>query len=81
LPPQQFELIPDQRSAAIKVSSRLGPCFGDLVVCDGCNANASNTLSFGPTYANASGIEGRLLLTGRETFTVDEIEVFSLPDR
>jgi hypothetical protein len=80
LTPQLFELIPDRRSAAIKVSSRLGPCFGDgdLVVCDGCNVNASNARLFGSTYANATGIEGRLLFTGSETFTVDEIEVFSL---
>jgi small GTP-binding protein len=80
LPPQHFKLIGRQESSAIRVSSKACACFGndDLFVCGGCNTNVSHSRGFGSTYENTTGIEGRLVFTGADTFIVNEIEVFAV---
>jgi hypothetical protein len=85
LPPQKFELKGDRRSVAIRVSSRLDPCFGngdddgDLVISDQCTMNANRSRGFGSTYENTTRVDGCVLLTCYETFLVDEIKVFQIP--
>jgi small GTP-binding protein len=78
LPPQRFRLTRGQQSSAIKVSSRICSCFGDddLFICGGCDANPSHSRGFGSTYENTTGIDGRLVFAGSDTFIVDEIEVY-----
>jgi hypothetical protein len=66
------------KSSAIRVSSSLGPCFGesDLLISDNCNTTANISGGLGRTYKNDSGVNGTFLLTGSENFIVKEIEVF-----
>jgi hypothetical protein len=74
-----FRLKSAKVNSAIRISSRLGPSFGDddLVICDGCDVKESHAGGFGSSYENDSGLDGRLLLTGSTKFKVSEIEVFS----
>jgi hypothetical protein len=74
-----FSLKKGKDESVIRVSSRLGPSFGDddLVICDGCDVNACHCDGFGSTYTNDSGLNGQLLFTGAKKFKVSEIEVFS----
>jgi hypothetical protein len=64
----------------MKVSSKALVCFGqdDLFIVDGCNVNSSHSRGLGSTYENWTGIDGHLVLTGSDTFIVDEIEVFEV---
>jgi hypothetical protein len=80
LPPRKFRLALGQESSSIKVSSRTCSCFGndDLFICGGCDVNRSHSRGFGSTYENTTGIEGRLVFTGSDTFIVNEIEVFEV---
>jgi hypothetical protein len=80
LAPRQFKLIPGRESSAIRVSSKICGCFGDddLLISDGCNVNSSHSRGLGSTYENGTGIDGRFVFTGSETFIVNEIEVFEV---
>jgi hypothetical protein len=75
--PQTFRQI---RQNQIYMSEFQGPNFGyaDLEIEDACQANGSNHSSLGHCYANDTGIEGDLVLTGERAFTVKEIEVFEV---
>jgi hypothetical protein len=78
LPERKFSHKSVAGLPAIRVSSKMGPCFGDgdLFVSDNCNITPSSTSGFGRVYENETGIEGNVLLTGGRTFLVQEIEVF-----
>jgi hypothetical protein len=80
LPPQKFKLIKGQESSAIKVSSKNCSCFGedDLFISSDCNRRRSHCRGFGTAYENTTGIEGRLVFAGSDTFIVSEIEVFEV---
>jgi hypothetical protein len=80
LDPQQFKLSRGRESSAIRVSSKICGCFGDddLLINDGCNVNSSHSRGLGSTYQNGTGIDGRFVFSGSETFIVKEIEVFEV---
>jgi small GTP-binding protein len=80
LKPQKFNLIAGLESSVIKVSPNAMVWFGqdDLVVVDGCNVNSSHSRGLGSVYENGTGIDGRLVFTGSDTFIVREIEVFAV---
>jgi hypothetical protein len=68
-------------SWAIYCSSSYGPIFGsnfDIYVSDSCNQNASSHTNLGGGYTNDTGIAGNQVFTGGPSFTVKEIEVFSI---
>jgi hypothetical protein len=48
-------------------------------VANECNANTSSSTNFGTAYVNDTGIAGNQVFTGEQYFTVQEIEVFSIP--
>jgi hypothetical protein len=78
--PQIFKLIPGQEASAIKVSREFCVCFGndELLISDGCNVNPSHSAGLGSTYQNTTGIDGRLVFSGSDKFTVKEIEVIGI---
>jgi hypothetical protein len=78
LAPQIFKLIPGQEASAIRISRTACACFGndDLFIVGGCDASPSRSGGFGSTYQNDTGIDGRLVFTGSDSFIVSEIEVF-----
>jgi hypothetical protein len=68
-------------SHAIYCNSACGPRFGhgcDMCVANECNANTSSYTNLGSGYVNNTGIAGNQVFTGEQSFTVQEIEVFSI---
>jgi hypothetical protein len=68
-------------SNAIHCDSSNGPVFGsncDMAVRDRCSESTSNCTYPGGAYVNDTGIDGKHVFTGEFTFTVKEIEVFSI---
>jgi hypothetical protein len=68
---------------AIYCSSSTGPMFGngyDIYVANGCNANTSSYTHLGCGYVNNTSINEYQVFTGKQHFTVKEIEVFTLID-
>jgi hypothetical protein len=49
-------------------------------VADSCNQNAGSYTSPGSAYVNDTGIDGAQVFTGQQSFTVKDIEVFSITD-
>jgi hypothetical protein len=59
-----FDLI--ERSSAIRVDRKRGPCFGDgdLWISDECNRQQSDSGRFGMSFLNDTGFDGSTFLTG-----------------
>jgi hypothetical protein len=81
-PAMSFALKPEKTEYTIYTSSLYGPIVGgghDLRVCSQCNTNtSSDTLYFGHTYTNNSGVANDKLFTGSIYVKVKEIEVFEI---
>jgi hypothetical protein len=70
-----------QWSIPIRGNSSYSPIFGqdEIVVCDNCSAGNANWTWFDTcAYTNGTGLNGRTFFTGKEHFTVKEIEVFKI---
>jgi hypothetical protein len=81
IPPRKFRLVTDRR--AIYCGGGDGPSFGagtDIRVLDNCNAQNNNYLSFGSSYENDTGKDGKTLLDGEYNYMVKELEVFSISE-
>jgi hypothetical protein len=67
---------------AIYCNSSYGPTFGShaIYIADNCNLNTSSNTYLGHSYANDTGIAGYQFCTGSQSFTVKEIEVFTVHD-
>jgi hypothetical protein len=77
--PRKFMLMSGRN--AIYCDSSYGPVFygnSDMAVCDNCNTATDNWTNLGGSYVNDTGIHGKLVFTGEYTFTVKEIEVFTI---
>jgi hypothetical protein len=77
--PRTFKL--SNGSNAIYCNSTYGPTFGNghnIYVADKCNENTRSYTNLGYAYVNDTGIIGTAVFTGEESFTVKEIEVFSI---
>jgi hypothetical protein len=76
--PRKFAL--SNRSNAIYCGSNYGPTFGDhsLYVANDSNSNNNSDTNLTNAYVNDTGIHGQQIFTGDLTFTVQEIEVFSI---
>jgi hypothetical protein len=82
LPARRFVLKPNQRQFATYCCDNRGPTFGrdgEFEVFFRSNDD-SRTRGFGNAYDNDSGINGSTLLTGYDSFVVNEIEVFQITD-
>ena len=78
LPPTKMPLIAGREEYAILRSSSDGPVFGegfDLYIVDSPNSSECSA-SLNSTYQCPTGQNANTFLTGNETFTVSEIEVF-----
>jgi hypothetical protein len=72
--PMRFPL--SNKSPALYGSSGFGPVFGgahDIYV-----GSSNNSTSLGGSYVNDTGIDGKQVFTGEYSFTLKEIEVFSI---
>jgi hypothetical protein len=77
--PRKFMLISGRNAICCCLS--YGPSFSsnwDIAVYDNCNTSTSNYTNLGGSYANDTGIDGKLVFTGEYHFTVKEIEVFTI---
>jgi hypothetical protein len=66
---------------AIYCHASHGPTFGsghEIYVSDPCNTNRNSSTNLGTAYLNDTGIDGKQVFTGEQTFTEKEIEVFSI---
>jgi hypothetical protein len=80
-PARKFVLKAEKNKEAICCYSNWGPHFSDIGVYNSCNAtNDSFSFSFGRTYRNDTGLDGKTFFTGSSRFQVREIEVFELTD-
>jgi hypothetical protein len=88
---KKFALKTERKWEAIFCDSQHGPYFGgypsfglwdwnDICVCDDCNANTGSFTSFGISYINDTGLDGKTFFTGSEHFKVQEIEIFEITD-
>jgi hypothetical protein len=80
LPARKFALKTEQLEKAIDCDSKWGPHFSAIGVSDHCNANTNSYSYLGFTYANDTGLDDTVVLTGSFYFTVKEIEVFQVAD-
>jgi hypothetical protein len=82
VPPMRFPLNPVKKHEAIWCDPSWGPQFGGgFAVCDDATTRSDSYAQFfGQCYANHTGINGKLVLTGSANFTVKEIEVFEITD-
>jgi hypothetical protein len=82
LAPRRFPLKEERRRSALYSDSRSGPRFGgtwaDLYIADGGNTDAKSYASFGTSYLNDTGVDGRTFFTRGDKFTLREIEVFEV---
>jgi hypothetical protein len=81
VPARRFVLKAEQKQYTIRGNSKYGPIFGkdEIVVCDNGNAGNTNWNWFGTrAYTNDTGLDGQTFFTGKEHFTVKEIEVFKI---
>jgi hypothetical protein len=80
-PSRRFALKASEKARAIDCDSAWGPCFSDIGVFDGCNANNENyAANFGYVYTIDTGLDGFTFFAGSTYFTVKEIEVFEITD-
>jgi hypothetical protein len=80
IPARRFALKAEEKHKAIDCDSNYGPSFGyeDITVSDNCNTNTSSYTYLGSSYANDTGLDGRIVFTGSRNFKVEEIEVFEI---
>jgi hypothetical protein len=79
LEPTKFDLKASMKGRAIHCMGGWNPCFGnDIVLYDRSNTHNNNWINIGSSYRNATGIDGRLIMTGDFSFKVHEIEVFEI---
>lgn len=74
----KMSMIPGNECSAIYCSSSVGPVFGrgrDLCITNSPNTN-SCTSNLNNTYQLPAGQNAKTFLTGKESFTVNEMEVF-----
>jgi hypothetical protein len=83
LPPQIFKLKQGQN--AIVGEAGYGAKFGDgrawnadLYVSNECRTSTNSYSHLGKAYVNDTGISGNQVLTGSQSFFVDEIEIFEV---
>jgi hypothetical protein len=79
-PPRKFPLMNTERRFATYCCRSRGPTFGrnkEMEVLFG-GPNAGRTCGFGNAYRNDTDRDGRTFLTGKDTYTIGEIEVFAL---
>jgi hypothetical protein len=79
-PARKFALKAAEKDKAIRCDAGRGPIFRDIGVYDQCNVieTRSFTNTFGRSYDNDTGIDGRSFFTGHFKFIVKEIEVFEI---
>jgi hypothetical protein len=83
VPARRFALKAQNKDEAIKCDSDWGPRFGygpDIRVSNNCSANTDSCTTFGHSYTNDTGLDGRTVFTGSKYFQVKEIEVFEITD-
>jgi hypothetical protein len=68
----------EEKDRSIFCDSSRGPIFSGIWVVDNCNASSHNDSYLGVAYVNDTQLDGRLVLTGSQWFTVKEIEVFEI---
>jgi hypothetical protein len=80
IPARRFALKAEKKWRAIRCDSGWGPRFGygDISVCDNCNANTDSFASLGSSYTNDTGLDRGIFFTGSRYFQVKEIEVFAI---
>jgi hypothetical protein len=64
IPARTFALKAEKKLEAIYCGSGWGPCFGDILLRDTCNANASSFTYLGFAYTNDTGLDGMTVFTG-----------------
>jgi hypothetical protein len=76
-----FRLRADKKQFAMICAESLGPGFGNCFVISN-ESNVAKVLmaDFGEVYTNDTGMEGKTLFTGADTFIVNKIEVFEIID-
>jgi uncharacterized coiled-coil protein SlyX len=79
-PAKTFALKSEEKAKAIDCRSSYGPCFGfDIWVTNNCNGTYdSDSLTFGASYNNDTGLKKERFFTGAGNFKVQEIEVFEI---
>jgi hypothetical protein len=81
-PPSRFALQAECKQYAIYCHSDYGPGFGigkgDIYVANNCNASNNNYTNLGGAFVNDTGIDGKQVFTGEYSFTVKELEVFTI---
>jgi hypothetical protein len=86
VPPRKFALKAEWKQYAIKCNPTWCPTFGyydDIAVSDNCNANRNSFTRIGTRWSNSAYANNTTFedfLTGAESFTVKEIEVFEIAD-
>jgi hypothetical protein len=70
-----FALKAERKNSAIYCAHFVGPDFRDIAVRDDCNANNHSFTDVGDSCDNDTGLDGKIVLTGSNDFTVKEIEV------
>jgi hypothetical protein len=80
IPARRFPLNEKEKHQAIECDEMWGPCFGsgycDIAVSDKCNIGIeSYTAYFGSVYKNDTGLNGKVVFTGLECFTVEVFEI------
>jgi hypothetical protein len=79
-PARKFVLKAEAKDYAIICDSSDSPNFNLIWVADNCSANTNSGSFLGGSYANNTGLDGRIILTVSDDFTVKEIEVFEIAD-
>jgi hypothetical protein len=77
MPGMLFPILEHGRRAII-CNLACGPCFGDIVVSDNCNANTNSCAGFGSGYIDKTTRDTAQYFTASSRFKVKEIEVFEI---
>jgi hypothetical protein len=68
-PARKLALEVERNDRAIGCAFSWGPHFSDIAVSDNCNANTASYSRLGVSYANDTGLDGEIVLTGSKWFT------------
>jgi hypothetical protein len=85
-PEMTFTLRVKDKNKAMRCDSKRCPGFGsispgcDISVCNNCSTKNGSCTCFGNSYINNSGLRDRVVFTGSQRFTVEEIKVFEIMD-
>jgi hypothetical protein len=83
VPPRKSSLKAACKRFAMCCHTEDGPRFGggsDIRIVDACNANTDSYPSFGHTYVNDTGVNGKGLFACSHQFKVHDIEIFEISD-